>query len=40
MAVGLVGLLIQRARSPKMLPTMKHSMDEIETEVGDAKSVS
>jgi hypothetical protein len=30
MAVGLVGLLIQKARSPKMLPTMKHSMDEIE----------
>jgi amino acid transporter len=29
MAVGLVWLLTQKARSPKMLPTMKISMDEL-----------
>ena len=40
MAVGLVCLLIQKARSPKMLPTMKHSMDEIELKFNDAKDVS
>jgi amino acid transporter len=40
MVVGLVGLLIQRARSPKMLPTMKHSLDEIELKFNDAKDIS
>jgi amino acid transporter len=40
MVVGLVGLLIQKARSPKMLPTMKHSIDEIELKFGDAEDVS
>jgi hypothetical protein len=36
----LVGLLIQKARSPKMLPSMKHSIDQIELKFGDAKDVS
>jgi amino acid transporter len=39
MAVGLIGLLIQKARSPKMLPTMKNSMGETEMEFRDAKDV-
>ena len=39
MAVGLVWLLIQKARSPKMLPTMKHSMDEIDLKSSDDVSV-
>jgi hypothetical protein len=29
MAVGLAWLLTQKARSPKMLPTMKISVDEL-----------
>ncbi len=39
MAVGLVWLLIQKARSPKMLPTMKNSMDEIDLKFNDVKNV-
>ena len=40
MAVGLVWLLIQKARSPKMFPTMKNSMDEIDLKFSDAENVS
>jgi amino acid transporter len=39
MAVGVVWLLIQKARSPKMLPAMKISMDEIDLESSDDLSV-
>jgi amino acid transporter len=39
MAVGLVWLLIQKARSPKMLHSMKHSMDEIDLKSSDDVSV-
>jgi hypothetical protein len=39
-AVGLVWLLIQKARSPKMLPTMKTSMDEIDLKFTDVKDAS
>jgi amino acid transporter len=40
MAVGLVWLLIQKARSPKMLPAIKHSMDAIDLKSSDVKNVS
>ena len=40
MAVGLVWLLIQKARSPEMIPTMKNSMDEIDLKFSDVKNVS
>jgi amino acid transporter len=40
MAVGIVWLLIQKTRSPKMLPTMKNSMDELDLEFDDLKNVS
>ena len=40
MAVGLVWLLIQKARSPKMFPAMKNSMDEIDLKFSDVKNVS
>ena len=40
MAVGLVWLLIQKARSPEMIPTMKTSMDEIDLKFNDVKNVS
>jgi amino acid transporter len=40
MAVGLVWLLVQKARSPKMLPTMKNSMDEIDLKFSDVKNAS
>ena len=40
MAVGLVWLLIQKARSPDMIPTMKTSMDEIDLKFNDVKNVS
>ena len=39
MAVGVVWLLIQKARSPKMLPAMKISMDEIDLKSSDDVSV-
>jgi amino acid transporter len=40
MAAGLVWLLIQRARSPEMMPTMKISMDEIDLKFRDVENVS
>ena len=40
MAVGLVWLLIQKARSPEMIPTMKISMEEIDLKFSDVKNVS
>jgi amino acid transporter len=40
MAVGLVWLLIQKARSPEMFPAMKNSMDEIDLKLPDAENVS
>jgi amino acid transporter len=40
MAVGLVWLLIQKARSPKMLPAMKNSMDEIDLKFSEVENVS
>jgi amino acid transporter len=40
MAIGLVWLLIQRARSPKILPTMKSSMDEIDLKFSNAENLS
>jgi amino acid transporter len=40
MAVGLVWLLIQRARSPKMFPTMKTSMDEIDLKFSKVENIS
>jgi amino acid transporter len=40
MAVGLVWLLIQNALFPKMLPTMKISMDENDLKSRDVKNVS
>jgi amino acid transporter len=39
MAVGVVWLLVQKARSPKMLPAMKISMDEIDLKSSDDVSV-
>jgi hypothetical protein len=39
MAVGFVWLLIQKARSPKMLPAMKHLIDEIDMKSSDEVSV-
>jgi amino acid transporter len=39
MAVGLVWLLIQKARSPEMLPIMKSSMDENDLKFSDVKNV-
>jgi amino acid transporter len=39
MAVGVVWLLIQKVRSPKMLPAMKISMDEIDLKSSDDVSV-
>jgi hypothetical protein len=40
MAVGLVWLLIQKARSPKMFPAMKESMDELDLKLSDAENIS
>jgi amino acid transporter len=40
MAVGLVWLLIQKIRSPEMMPTMKNSMDEIDLKFTDVKNLS
>jgi amino acid transporter len=40
MGFGLIWLLVQKARSPKMLPAMKSSMDEIDLEFDDAKNIS
>jgi amino acid transporter len=40
MAFGLIWLLVQKARSPKMLPAMKTSMDEIDLEFDDVKHIS
>ena len=40
MAVGFVWLLIQKARSPKMLPKMKSSMDEIDLKFEDVEHFS
>jgi amino acid transporter len=40
MAVGLVWLLIQRVRSPEMMPTMKNAMDEIDLKFRDVENVS
>jgi amino acid transporter len=40
MAIGLVWLLIQKARSPKMFPAMKNSMDEDDLKFSDAENVS
>jgi amino acid transporter len=40
MAVGLVWLLIQKARSPKMLPAMKNSMDKIDLKFSEVENVS
>ncbi len=40
MAVGFVWLLIQKARSPKMLPQMKSSMDEIDLKLEDLENFS
>jgi amino acid transporter len=39
MAVGVVWLLIQKTRSPRMLPAMKISMDEIDLKASDDASV-
>jgi hypothetical protein len=40
MAAGLVWLLIQRVRSPEMMPTMKSTMDEIDLKFRDVENVS
>src|ERR1700722_3190853 len=40
MAVGLVWLLIQKSRSPKIFPTMKNSMDEIDLKFRSVENVS
>jgi amino acid transporter len=40
MAAGLVWLLIQRARSPEMMPTMKTAMDKIDLKFRDFENVS
>ena len=40
MAAGLVWLLIQRVRSPEMMPTMKSAMDEIDLKFRDVENVS
>jgi amino acid transporter len=40
MAAGLVWLLIQRVRSPEMMPTMKNSVDEIDLKFRDVENVS
>jgi amino acid transporter len=40
MAIGLVWLLIQKARSPKMFPAMKNAMDEADLKLSDAENVS
>jgi amino acid transporter len=39
MAVGVVWLFIQKTRSPRMLPAMKISMDEIDLKASDDASV-
>jgi hypothetical protein len=40
MAVGLIWLLIQKSRSPKILPMMKSSMDEIDLKFSSVENVS
>jgi hypothetical protein len=40
MAVGLIWLLIQKSHSPKILPMMKDSMDEIDLKFSRVENVS
>jgi amino acid transporter len=40
MAVGFVWLLIQKVRSPEIIPTMKNAMDQLDLKFSDAKNVS
>jgi len=39
-AVGFVWLLIQKVRSPEIIPTMKNAMDQLDLKFSDAKNVS
>jgi amino acid transporter len=40
MVVGLIWLIVQKARTPRLTHSIKHSIDEIHTKFGDVKNVA